>query len=361
MNSCTRESEPPRGPVEATAEPATRGIASTFPRGGSGSLVSATIRDEHDCEVATFADSALALAALPALVQAGGRPMRLIVEMALSARPQPGRETIAQLLPGYLQSRRERDLRPATLMNLRIWAEWFAGHWGARPAGSVRAEEIVALATQSRTRAMHVQAFFRWLAAQGRVRRDFDVGSLPALIRSDERQIAYLSVEDARAFLAAVSPECRAAFVLGLYAGLRPHECCRVEWSSIHLAERRIKIEAAVSKIRRGRMIEGVPPILWRLLRACPGERHGRVMPGRTVAQAIIRWTGERARAAEQAGVALSHDVLRHTFATYYVALTGNPALAAKVLGHYKLHTLAAHYDGVAPRAQARNYFREKR
>jgi integrase len=81
-------------------------------------------------------------------------------------------------------------------------------------------------------------------------------------------------------------------------------------------------------------------------------------MPGAdTPEQAVFRIIYERRRAARVAEVPLGHDILRHTFATYYVALTGHPAMASKVLGHYKLHTLAAHYDGVATKAEAKDYF----
>ena len=50
-------------------------------------------------------------------------------------------------------------------------------------------------------------------------------------------------------------------------------------------------MSARVSKIRRARMIEGVPPVLWSLLRP-EAKSAGRVMPGD-----------------------LGHDVFRHTFA----------------------------------------------
>ncbi len=246
------------------------------------------------------------------------------------------------------------------MINYAIWARWMEAHWGARVVRRVRADDIVALVREkSLGHAMHAQVFFRWLVKQRVLPRFFDAGELPLPPRSDERTICYLTPAETRTFLSALKPAYRAAFVLALYAGLRPYECCRIEWSAIHLTDRRIRIEARVSKIRRARMIEGVPPILWRMLREAtpPKARHGRVMPADSEAHAVYHWAYERARAARASGVQLGHDILRHTFATFYVALTGHPAMAAKVLGHYKLQTLAAHYDGVSSRAEARNYF----
>ena len=83
-------------------------------------------------------------------------------------------------------------------------------------------------------------------------------------------------------------------------------------------------------------------------------------MPATSEEQAVILWMAERQRAAVATGVTLGHDILRHTFATHYVALTQDLGKAAKILGHYKIHTLVAHYDGVATKRQAREYFRAK-
>lgn len=268
-------------------------------------------------------------------------------------------KTVAELLPHFLTSR--DDLRHTTMVNYHIWAARMAREWGDRAVRRVRGSQISGLVkSHNRHYAIYAQTFFRWLVRMRVLPNTFDCGSLPRRRRSDEHRVCYLSPGDARKFLDAVHPAYRAAFVLGLYAGLRPYECCRIEWSSINLRERRIKVEAVVCKIRRARMVESVPAALWRLLGQCP-DRKGRVLPGRTDSAehvCVARYIHERRRAAKAAGVTLGHDILRHTFATYHVALTGNAALASKLLGHYKLHTLAAHYDGVATRAQAREYFR---
>lgn len=266
--------------------------------------------------------------------------------------------TIAKLLPGFMQSRADRNLRADTIKNYAVWRRWMDTHWGKRDPAKVTAADIVGLAaSKSRNHAQLVQCFFRWLISTGALPRLFDCGTLPLPPRSDEAEICHLTPDEAHRFLDAIRLKYRPCFILALYAGLRPYECARIHWDAIHVQERRLRVEARVSKIRRARMIEGVPPILWQLLKP-HAKRGGRVCPGNgSELAAVYRLQHERRRAAREAEVPMGHDILRHTFATYYCALTGHPAMCSKVLGHYKLQTLAAHYDGVATKADAKKYF----
>jgi len=269
-------------------------------------------------------------------------------------------KTVADLVPVFIQSREDRNLRATTLVNYGIWARWMISHWGHRKVAKIKRDEITSLAnSKSRNHAQVTQCFFRWLIEERHLPRLFDFGKLPRPRRSEEQTICYLTPADTRILLQELKKAYRPGFILGLYAGLRPYEMCRIEWSSIHIADRRIKIEARVSKIRRPRMIEGVPPILWQLLKPY-AQKEGRVMPGDTDDHAVHRYLHERGRVQEWSGLDLGHDVLRHTFATHYSALTGDACRCAKILGHYKLQTLIAHYDGVTTKAQARDYFRKQ-
>jgi integrase len=266
-------------------------------------------------------------------------------------------KTVAELVPHFIASRAERNLRPATMVNYHVWARALIRHWGTKAARRITDGMICGLVTsRSRNFAEVTRVFFRWLIAMKVLRRDFDLGQLPRAPRTDERQISYLSPASARCFLQAVRPEYLAGFTLQLYAGLRPYEAARMDWRDVHMQQRRIRISAAVSKIRRYRVIEGVPAILWRLLRPL-AKQSGRVMPGGDDMIAVMRAMHERARAARVSGVQLSHDVLRHTFATYFAAWTGHAAMCSRILGHYRLGTLIAHYDGAATKAEANDFF----
>jgi integrase len=137
--------------------------------------------------------------------------------------------------------------------------------------------------------------------------------------------------------------------------------------SAINVRERRIRVGPQISKIRRMRIIEDVPTILWAQL-ALWEQRDGSVFPpvsprdedGLRERATAWRWSHVRAEAGRRALVPLAHDVLRHSFATYFVALTGSPDRCAKILGHYDLRMLAEHYDGVATKQDAEDYFHPK-
>jgi hypothetical protein len=66
----------------------------------------------------------------------------------------------------------------------------------------------------------------------------------------------------------------------------------------------------------------------------------------------------ERRRAAKASRVQLSHDVFRHTFSPYLVALTGDMACAAEIAGHESFRVLKCPYLGKAIRRQSEIYFR---
>lgn len=129
----------------------------------------------------------------------------------------------------------------------------------------------------------------------------------------------------------------------------------------IHVKERYIMLPPDVAKTGYKRIIEGVPTILWAQL-ALYQRDSGEIIPRLSKGKApeslnVPRWIHERREAAMRASVTLGHDILRHTFATYFVALRGDPGPAVKVMGHCSLRLLAKHYDGVATRAEAEAFF----
>jgi integrase len=275
--------------------------------------------------------------------------------------------TIESLLDQFMESRRVLNLRPMTMTNYEIHRKWMLGYFGGgRPAASITPDDMrEVLAEKSRETVELTHTLYRWAKAEKLVWSLPTEGILPRPPRSDEKPVCYMKWQDAHRFFDAARPGYRAAFALALFAGVRPYEVCRINWLAIHAASGSIKIDAWVSKIRRARIIEGVPEILWDLLAPIAHEA-GPVFPlivkrnGETDYN-FPGWIVERRNTGKRAGVELGHDILRHTFATYFVALTGNTSLAAKVLGHYGLRMLGAHYDGVETCANAEKFFKTTR
>lgn len=281
----------------------------------------------------------------------------------------PAGGTARDSLPLFLASRQSMGLRPATLYRWQSWARTLEREHGALPLAALTKEEVLRLwSHRSVDWRESVRTWLRWCYAHSLVPGPVGDALLSRPPYGDRTPPKYLSPSEAQRFFHAVPPEYRASFALAMFAGLRPFEVVRLDWCRINVKERRIRIDPAISKTRRLRLIEDVPTILWAQL-ALHEQPSGPVVP-QSIPRSGAKWLPDHATwhqwnivknaAARRSLVKLSHDVLRHSFATFFVALTGSPDRCARILGHSDLHMLAEHYDGVATKQDAHDYFHPK-
>jgi integrase len=111
-------------------------------------------------------------------------------------------------------------------------------------------------------------------------------------------------------------------FALCLFAGLRPSEAQRLDWSDIDLDRNEIFVSAEVSKTPYERYVKLQPNLIEWLLpfRQKSGQVH--------YSESAYR------RARKQAGIEWSHDVMRHTFGTMHLAAFRNAGDTAEQMGH---------------------------
>jgi integrase len=128
----------------------------------------------------------------------------------------------------------------------------------------------------------------------------------------------------ARVLRACAGPEERRVVALLAFAGIRPDaedgEIARMDWSAVGVRE--IYVAPEVAKTRTDRHIP-ITPRLARLLRGYPAA--GPVRPP--------QWARAWKRIRKQAGIADMQDVLRHTFASHFLAAFGEDA-AKQAMGH---------------------------
>lgn len=262
----------------------------------------------------------------------------------------------------FLASRTASRARPATVR----WYDDRLGPW-LRVHGSAMMDEFTrpmlldwinehtAGARPGYLRAL--RALFRWCAAQepAMVGNDPSRGLTLPKIHADH-SIAFLSVDQCDTLLRGCGDHL-GAVALSLFAGLRPDEVAGrgkpwLPWAEIHEAEQLVHVPAACSKTRKERSIEGLPPALWRWLATIPAGKRGA-----TVSSARSRQIADRGRAV----LGLDRwpaDALRHTFATYAVALTSDAAKISLWLGHEGSTSLIhRHYRGLATKAQGESFF----
>jgi integrase len=216
---------------------------------------------------------------------------------------------------------------------------------------------LAALEVAPTTRAGYVRAvraLWRWAARQeppmaGPSPTEGLSGSTP----TRGNTIGFLAVPEVAAVLAEASPW-RPALALMLFAGLRSEELAgrgkaAMTWRAVDVVGRTIRVPAESAKTGRARLLQGLPEALWAWLGA-PGQDASRICPGLSIN--AVRWAQKRL------GRAWPKNALRHTFATYAVAATGEPDRVAGWLGHEGgARLLHAHYAGLARRAEGEAFF----
>lgn len=294
--------------------------------------------------------------------------------------------TVGDVARMFFDSRIERGNRQATVVNYRSFIAWLVRRYGPWEIASLSRDELRGfLRTYGPSRASNVRCVLRWAWQEGLVPSDAMRGMI---FQKRRGEINYLPSDDAWAFFNAVSAPYRAAFALGLFAGLRPYEVARAKWGQIRFgSEPCILVPAETSKTGRRRIIQpeerqmlrvpwleieielgrkpGIPALAWRLLEPLAGAPNDYVLPPcrqehrDIMSVAVPSWIAERLRAGTAARVKLGHNILRHTFLTHLVALSQDYGLAAKAAGHCDLSMLRRHYDGVETRSAGERFFRE--
>ncbi len=168
-------------------------------------------------------------------------------------------------------------------------------------------------------------------------------------VRNGEVQV--LSHQEAHKLMNAAS-ECGDLLpyhALGLFAGIRPYELLRLQWEDIDLAEGHILIRAEVAKNRRRRIIDIAPNLAaWLKTNKASGpvtlqsNLRTRLRAIRTAA-GISRW---------------KQDVMRHSFASYWLAAHGDINKLTLMMGHTTTTMLWKHYHKAAKRVDAEKYWK---
>jgi integrase len=141
---------------------------------------------------------------------------------------------------------------------------------------------------------------------------------------------------------------------LGLFAGIRPLELERLEWRHVDLVEGHIEIASAVSKTGRRRIIDIEPNLQAWLSHyvARGGNTQGRVTPT-TNLRKNLRDIRKTAGLTEW-----TQDVMRHSYASYWLAQHGDINRLTLQMGHESADMLWKHYHKASKRKDAALYWK---
>lgn len=168
-------------------------------------------------------------------------------------------------------------------------------------------------------------------------------------------EVGTFTPEELRKLLSSVSHEWIPAIVFGAFAGIRPEEVgpdprskkAALQWENVLWAKGKIDVPANVSKTGRRRFAPLLPV-------AAAWLAPWRSAQGRVIQRDYMsKWTAQWARAA---GIQWKPDGLRHSYASYRLAITQDlPALALE-MGNSQ-HMLHTHYLDLKHEDEAREWF----
>ncbi len=137
--------------------------------------------------------------------------------------------------------------------------------------------------------------------------------------------------------------------VIGAFAGLRDAEIKRLDWSEVDLVGGHLEVKAGKAKSARRRLVD-IQPNLAEWLRPYSGNS-GRVVPE--------GYRGSLGRVRKAAGITKwPNNGLRHSFASYLLALNGDATRVASYLGHTSTALLFNTYRELVKSDAAAEYWK---
>ncbi|MBQ8517123.1 MAG: tyrosine-type recombinase/integrase [Akkermansia sp.] len=154
--------------------------------------------------------------------------------------------------------------------------------------------------------------------------------------------------DEARRLMETAPEDCRAAYAMLLFAGVRPTELTRLTWSCVR--DGFIHITPAVAKTAQVRNIEIEPNLAAWLAASGPHAPSERICPP--------WWKHKNQLTRREAGLSNRPDTARHSYATYYLATHQNADALKANLGHSRgSDILFMHYRAAATPKDAERYW----
>ncbi len=164
--------------------------------------------------------------------------------------------------------------------------------------------------------------------------------------RIDRKAPSILSPDQAVQLLGLCPSLCRPYLILGLYAGIRPDELYHIDWKDVNFETSTVCVNH--TKTRRRRIVP-LEPIAVKLLSEHP-VKTGPVAPSLSTVRRFKRM------ATGICGGAWQADLLRHTAASYLLALHGDAGKVSLTLGNSS-KILLTHYHTPVSQADCKAFW----
>ena len=198
----------------------------------------------------------------------------------------------------------------------------------------------------------HVVTLYRFAQSRRWVSRDLadEIAGLPQAKVEAAEEVGIFTAAEIRRLLENADAESLPLIAIGAFAGLRTAELVRLEWQDIRLGERVIVIGAAKAKTASRRVVPITDNLATWLAPVI--QREGSLADGLDDRIVTQRWT----RLARQLGIPWRHNGLRHSFCSYRLAVTHDPAKVAFEAGN-SAQMIHRHYRALVTEAQGKDWF----
>lgn len=251
----------------------------------------------------------------------------------LDAHPSGSTATLTDVYKAFMADKASAGLRGRSLENLRCTCGSLVEDLGSRRIADISTADLTSWMADKNwspvTRGNHRRAWcglWRWARRAGYLSRIVPEGlTSPA---ADDAVPGILTPAQGIAMLTAAIKTAKdlvAYLAVGMFAGLRSSELSSIEWGDI--SDTHIRVVPSVAKARRQRLV----PVSANL-RAILAARRG---SGRIAPFCRRQAAAKLARCAKKAGIeSWPHNALRHSYASYHLALGKNAAETAHNMGH---------------------------
>ena len=279
------------------------------------------------------------------------------------ARPSGGSKTMFELVTEILDAKKKLGRRPSTLADYGFLFKRFNRSYGERLAHDIHQQDVEHWLdgnTKSLATRRIYMKFLNTLFAYALKRGYMAVNPLDALEMPQVllKPPAIFTVEQTISFLRSVveQPELELlAYVsIGLFAGLRPTEMTRLEWSHVQLEQRVILVNADASKTSQKRFVDISDNLMAWLT---PIAKESGPLTPRSLS-VRVRGAWLKTKDYEHGKIEKwPQDGMRHTYASYHLAQHKNAPLTSLQMGHTSPHMLFNHYRNLVLAADAERYW----
>jgi len=265
---------------------------------------------------------------------------------------------VGQLLEEYLQAKRVQNRRPGTIYEIKNKLNQYFRIGEITYLHEITRDQILGWLNEhtstpvgrNKTRRL-VHGFLNFALRRGLI--EVNPASSIENATVDEKLPDAYSVEDTSKLLSRAAdayPSIVAHLAVGFFAGLRPSEIIKLDWASVSFENGTILVRPETAKKRRTRhvtMSDNLKAWLEPLAREegplSPPDSTFRKLRNKLNKDTEIHWV---------------FDGLRHSFATYHVALNQDAAKTAYELGHTQnTDLLYNNYRSLATQRDAEDYW----